>query len=299
LYEPRLAFIFPAFVNEYPDDASAILPGFNDIFLENIRKGAEIVSRCIASFDFGTRNFLEDEAKTQLITYIYSCTVADMLNEKGIKPDFITGFSMGLYGALYHAGSITFGTGLQLISKAYLSCIRILASRQFAMGGIIGLSNGDILELIEKNNLSAEITNQNSIVSFTISGLYDEVTLILEKAREEGALHTRLLKASIPYHSKYMEDSVETFEPFVSFFEISSPVTPVVSQIDQSFLSTPELVRKELTRNLFTHTNWMETQYHLSKLGVKSFVECGPGKNLAKNSKFLEGDFRFYLPAEL
>ena len=206
---------------------------------------------------------------------------------------------MGLYGALCHSGSISFGTGLQLISKAYLACIRTLASRQFGMGGTVGLTSEDLQGLIEKHYLSVEIINQNSKVSFTFSGLFDEVTLLLEKAREEGALHASLLKASIPYHSKYLESSAETFDPFVSFFEINDPVIPLISQIDQSHLSTADLVRKELVRNLFTHTNWMDTQYHLVKLGVKSFVECGPGKNLAKNARFLEGDFRYYFPSEL
>jgi hypothetical protein len=49
-----------------------------------------------------------------------------------------------------------------------------------------------------------------------------------------------------------------------------------------------------VVKNLFTPLNWFRTQSELIKSGINLFIECGMGKNLVKNSKFIEGDYKFY-----
>lgn len=299
MYQPRLAFVFPAFANDYPPDAKDVLPGFLPRFRETLALTPKRIATCLERFDFGSNNFLEDEFKTQLITYAYSCTLSDMLKQKGVLADFISGFSMGIYAALYHAGSITYETGLSLVSKAYLDSIQCLKSRQFTMGTIIGLSQRDVTSLIEQHNLPLEIINLNSPISITISGLMYHVNLLLDRAMEEGAMKTRILKVSVPYHTRYLAPVAESFSAHVKEAEISTPNTPIVSQIDQSILQGPVAIREELVKNLYHHLSFMHTHQKLLELGVKSFVECGPGKSLTRNSRFLEGEFRFYHPVEL
>ncbi len=173
----RLAFVFPAFVSEYPGDAAAILPDFEARFRVTLKRAADAVAPCLVSFSFDGNNFLEDEFKTQFITYAYSCTAADILRERAPEPGYLSGFSMGIYAALYHAGSISFETGLKLISKAYLDSLQCLKSRQFTMGTTIGLSLEDLTGLIERNNLPVEVTNLTSRYAITFAGLFDDVSL--------------------------------------------------------------------------------------------------------------------------
>ena len=51
--------------------------------------------------------------------------------------------------------------------------------------------------------------------------------------------------------------------------------------------------KNETVRNLFTSLNWYKTQLYLQELGVKRFVECGSGKGIMKNARFIEGDAVF------
>lgn len=299
MYEPKLALVFPAFANEYPADAKDILPGFELRLKNKLNLTPKRIATCLERFDFDSNNFLEDEFKTQLVTYAYSCTLSDMLNEGGVQADYLTGFSMGIYAALYHAESIDYETGLTLISKAYLDSIQCLKSRQFTMGTTVGLSLTDMIGLIEQNNLPLEIINLNSPVTITISGLFDDVNKLLEKAIEEGALKTRMLKVSVPYHTRYLAPVAETFSQHAREVEINTPTTPVISQIDQSILHGPVAIREELVKNLYHHLSFMHTHQTLLDLGVRSFAECGPGKSLTRNSRFLEGKFRFYHPGEI
>ena len=149
-----------------------------------------------------------------------------------------------------------------------------------------------LTDLIEKHNLPLEIINLNSPITITISGLMHHVSLLLEKAVEEGALKTRILKVSVPYHTRYLAPVAESFTSHVREAEIGMPSVPVVSQIDQSILHGPMAIREELVKNLYHHLSFMHTHQRLLELGVKSFVECGPGKSLTRNSRFLEGEFQ-------
>jgi malonyl CoA-acyl carrier protein transacylase len=69
---------------------------------------------------------------------------------------------------------------------------------------------------------------------------------------------------------------------------------PIVSLVDQDILLEEHVLKQEVVRNLFTSLNWYETQLYLQELGVTRFVECGSGKGIVKNSKFIEGDAESY-----
>jgi len=289
----KIAFIFPAFAHEYPEESFRGSAHFHKRFYELLGEASRLINPCLERFDPVNNTFLEDEYKTQLVTYVYSSTVSDTLRSGGIHPHFAVGLSMGIYAALYHANSISFETGLRLVSKAWLESIRCLKSKQYGMGGIIGLSEQDAEILIEKNHLQAEITNISSDYSITLSGLFDHIVTLLELARAEGALHTRLLKASVPYHTGILLQARESFRRIVSEMPLRAPSVPVISLVDQKILNTEEEVREELVRNLYTHLHWKKTQEALLEQGVNVLVECGPGRNLAKNARFIKGDFSF------
>ena len=74
------------------------------------------------------------------------------------------------------------------------------------------------------------------------------------------------------------------------------PVVPVVSLIDQKILREEQSLRDEIIRNLYTPMNWFHTQLLLQQKGVSVFIECGSGKALTKNAKFIEGDAIFLSP---
>ncbi|HNW75355.1 MAG TPA: ACP S-malonyltransferase [Bacteroidales bacterium] len=295
MYLQEPAFVFPAFANNYTHEAKEALPGLEIRFREMLT----LFSEDLARFDFVTNNFLGDEFLTQVITYAYSCAVSDMLREKGYRAAYVSGFSMGIYSALYHAGSITYKTGLDLLSKAYHDSVECLPDETFTMGTVIGLSPSDVNGLVEKYRLPLEIINQSSPVTITVSGPSAPVRRLLEEAIGEGALKTHILNVSVPYHTHYLEPVAVSFSVHARNAAIHPPTIPVLSQIDQRILHTADDIREELVKNLFRHMNSMNAHETLLSLGVKTFVECGPGRGMKRNARFLEGDFRFYHPSEL
>jgi [acyl-carrier-protein] S-malonyltransferase len=297
--EKPIAFIFPAFVTEYPEDPSSNLPGFVSYYKSFLRKAAIAIDTELIEFNYNAKNFLGDELRTQLMTYLLCCSYSEFLKEKNIVPSMCAGYSMGIYAAAYQAGSISFEDGLFLIRRAFLEINKITAGKKYGMGTVLGLSREDINQIMDERSGMAEITNQNSPFSFILSGLLEEIKKILDRALNEGALNIRLLNVTIPYHSKLLEGTKESFMSFIESLFFKDPETPVVSLIDQSVLKDSRAFQKEIVRNLYTPLNWYQTQLQLQKSGIRSFIECGPGKTLVKNAKFVEGESRFYSVSSL
>jgi malonate decarboxylase epsilon subunit len=294
LSDNHLAFVFPAFASDYTDHPGKQLPGFVASFNTLLHSAGNSIDASLMDFSFTGNTFLEDELHTQYLTYIYSCAAANSLRNLGFSPSVNAGYSMGIYASLFDAGSVSFETGLELITLAFHSLSNAIGQAAFGMGSLIGLTGRDIHHLIDQSDLRVEITNQNASHSFVVSGYHEDILKLMELAKEEGALHLRDLEVSIPYHSSFLKEGAMNFAEQISHLEIKKPENQIISLIDQTFLSTPSIIRQEVVNNLFYALNWFRTKQVMLERHISVFVECGPSKGLVKNSKFVDGNFRFY-----
>ncbi len=291
--DSSLAFIFPAFANDYTDHPGTRIAGFTEHFNKLLLTASTGPEPALAGFSFEKCNFLDSELLTQFITYIYSCAASQTLRESGIKPVCTAGYSMGVYAALCDAGVIDFASGLRLIRSAYEAIVNVTRGRSYSMGTLIGLNRQDIDRIVAQSGDELEITNQNSPFAFVISGDYTQVLRALEAAREEGALHTRQLNVNTPYHAAFLRDAALEFEKSVSRISFSPPSCPLLSLINAQELGNAHEIRQELTNNLYHPLNWFKTLTCMLEKGIETFIECGPSKGLVKNARFVEGKFRF------
>ncbi len=297
--EKSLAFVFPAFANEYPDDPFHHLTGFAKYFEKCLQQAAELVSPDLAEFNFKTRTFLDDELKTQFITYIFSCALSSYFKDRGISSAYSAGYSMGIYAAFFHSDIVSFQNGLKLIYRAYKSIRTVTSNAKFSMGTVIGLSRDDVLGIIEQTGSHVEITNQNNVCSFVLGGIEEDIRKLLDFAKSEGALSTNVIPVSGPYHTSYINPPGADHQMIMRGIQFNNPAVPVVSLIDQKILKGEQSLRDEIIRNLYTPMNWFKTQLYIQHLGVSGFIECGIGKGLTKNAKFIEGDAVFLSPSNL
>ena len=250
--EKTLAFVFPAFVSEYPDDPVHHLTGFAEYFRKYLHQAAEQVSPELIQFNFRTRTFLDDELKTQFITYIYGCALSSFLKDQGFSSSYCAGYSMGIYTAFFHADVISFQDGLKLISKAFESIRTVTRSIPFSMGTVIGLTRDDVLEILNQTGSRVEITNQNSVCSFVIGGPEEDIRKSLDLAKSEGAISTRVIPVSDPYHTSYINPPGADHRMIMAGINFKDPMVPVVSLIDRKILKEEQSLRDEIIRNLYT-----------------------------------------------
>ncbi len=292
--QKKLAFVFPPFASDYPDDPFTNLTGFEDCFRKYLSRASEFADPDLINFSIPSITFLDDELKTQYISYIQACSLIAWFRAKGVVPVYCAGYSMGVYAALFQAEVISFLDGLVLIRQAFKEIKKVIGSTPYGMCAIIGLNQDDLEQIISKEKTNLKLAIQNSVCSFAISGTSEDLVRLTESAQKEGALSTRVLNVSVPYHSDFLKDTAPGFSEFVNQMQFRSPKMPIVSLIDQELLLEEHLLKNEVVRNLFTSLKWYETQLYLQELGVNRFVECGSGKGIVKNARFIEGDALFY-----
>ena len=289
----KTAIIFPAFVSEYLGIELQAIKSSENNFRDKISVASGILKTDLAGFDFLSDNFLADELKSQYISYIYSCTVADILKEKQIKPSFVCGYSMGLYAALYYCGAVNFQNGLLLVKRAWDAISGACLGGSYGMGMIIGLDEAEIRSWCDEQK-DAWICNQNNPHTFIISGTLKSVSLILDKAKAEGALRTNLLPVSKPYHSQLLGKAKGRLQDFLGTTRFDEPVYPYFSCLDNKMIVKGSGFRDEVARNIDSHMNWLLTMDHLISLGTAVFFECGAGDGLTRNFRFIGGNYKAF-----
>lgn len=291
----KTAFIFPAFISEYLGNEIQLLESFSGNLPHLLQIASDITEDDYNNISIDDVLYTEDELRSQVITYIFSCCLSDVLIRKGIKPDLMAGYSMGLYAALYTGKAISFDEGIKLIKEAFLISRSVIGKINSAMGSIIGLTFKEIDAIIQENELQVEIANTNSVHSHLVTGPKEEVDTLLTKAQEIGALNISLLKVSTPYHSELLKPTKENFQNYIqNKIDLKSNQFPIVSSINQAVVNTADQISNELVKNLFTRINWMETFNRMFALGIKQFIECGAGKSLYKIGRFIPGEFTIY-----
>jgi len=293
LAEHKIAFVFPAFISDYRDDPSKTVPRFDELFREYLSRAAEYTDKELLAFDRDSNPMLGDELRNQYISYIYGCVSARILMDSGNMPSMLAGYSMGIYAALHTAGSISFETGLSFIGQAYHSIRKFLPDNNYAMCGVIGLSENDIRAIALDRNLSLVIVNRNSNFSFILAGSSFHINVFMLKAKEEGALHVRSLGVSIPYHTDLLAEAAVELSGAVLKAEIHSPVIPLISVLEQDIITDAVRAGTEVVNNIHKPFNWLGTQLKMHDSGIEVFTECGPSQALRKNSKFIPGAGKF------
>ncbi|MBP6872260.1 MAG: ACP S-malonyltransferase [Bacteroidales bacterium] len=247
----------------------------------------------LTGFDFAENPMPDDELKSQYIAYIYSCAVADGLLAQNTAPVHVSGYSMGIYAALYYCGAIRFTDGLFLIRSAWEKISEATGDNRYGMGMIIGLKEDDITRFRGYGE-NVEICNRNNPYTYIISGKRDAVEAILSASLEEGALRASLLPVSMPYHSMILQTASARFGDAIRQTDIKNGKPVYFSALSQEEIITGDGLRRELICNIFSRMNWYETMKSLIEKGVTAFYECGAGDGLTKNFRFIGGSFKAY-----
>ena len=290
--ENKTAFIFPAFITEFTRNEIEFLDKNYIDFNDYLHKASVALNIDLPEFSYNTDVYINDELNSQLLTYLLSCAFSDILQKKGIVPELIAGYSMGIYASFYAAKSITIEDGAKLIFNAYNLVKNLTGTRIYGMGAIIGLSTEDVGNVIKDSAPDVEIININNKHSLVIAGKKNDVLSVLKKAKEEGAFSTVELTVDTPYHSKYLLKYSDPFQKYINTISIKSAEIPIISTYDQREFTKLSEIKSELIFNLTGKINWYKTMQKLIHEKANVFYECGAGKDLKKIARFIQGDYK-------
>jgi [acyl-carrier-protein] S-malonyltransferase len=205
-----------------------------------------------------------------------------VLQEKGLKPDFVAGHSLGEYSAHVAAGTLTFADALRTVRNRGKYMQEAVPVGVGAMAAILGMPFDQVSEITidAANGEVCQAANINSPEQIVISGNAGAVDRAIKLAHERGAKKAVSLPVSAPFHCSLMQPAQDRLARDLRGLSFQNPSYPVVCNVDAAIATSAEASREALIRQVTGSVRWEPSVRLLIEKGVDLFVEVGPGKVL-------------------
>jgi len=210
---------------------------------------------------------------TQPSLYVVESILADILRERGHKPDVVAGHSLGEYIALYIAGAFEWSAGLHLVKR------RAELMDSAAGGMMAALMNFDReqLETALDQTPDAVLANDNSPAQVVISGTPEAVREVISQVKAKRAIP---LRTSGAFHSPLMAAAAAEFRDILESVEFQPVVVPVMSNVDPFPSTDANILKQRLSQQMTGSVRWREISLQLPTQGIEQVMEIGPGNVL-------------------
>jgi [acyl-carrier-protein] S-malonyltransferase len=229
----------------------------------------------------------EDQLRLTEITQpaILTTSVAAwrVLNEHGIKPNFVAGHSLGEYSALVAAGTLTFVDAVRTVRNRGKYMQEAVPVGVGTMAAILGMPWEKVAQVCQDaaQGEVCQAANINSPEQIVISGNTAAVERAAKLADERGAKRAKLLPVSAPFHCSLMKPAQDRLAADLDSITFNKPAIKVVCNVDAALLEDAARSRDALIRQVTGAVKWDQSVRLLIAQGAETFVEVGPGKVLS------------------
>jgi [acyl-carrier-protein] S-malonyltransferase len=228
----------------------------------------------------------EDQLRMTEITQpaILTASIAAwrVLNEKGMKPNFVAGHSLGEYSAHVAVGTISFSDAVRTVRNRGKYMQEAVPVGVGTMAAVLGM-DFETLWGVCRDAAQGEVcepANINSPDQIVISGNTAAVERAVILADERGAKRAKLLPVSAPFHCSLMKPAQDRLAADLKALSFKNPSVPLVCNVDATLLHDADRSRDALVRQVTGSVKWDPCMRVLIAQGVQLFVEVGPGKVL-------------------
>ena len=264
-------------------------PGMGKEFYEKFPAFRTAFDSAVLDFDLHRICFedpdsvLNQTQYTQPCMVAFACGVSAVLEEKGIKPDYTAGLSLGEYSALEASGVFTPKQAIELAAYRGRAMADAAKGIDCGMTAVLSLDREALAQCCaQAAGLGCvQICNYNCPGQLVIGGEKAAVDKAAEFAKAAGARRCIPLKVSGPFHTRLMAPAgdalAKRFET-ESFGKMQIPVLFNCLGREMSAAdSIPELLVKQVQSSVYME----DTLRRLGELGVTHILEVGPGNALS------------------
>lgn len=213
---------------------------------------------------------------------IFIVSVAAVAALKARVPDIsfdaTAGLSSGEWAALYFAGAVSFEDALRVLQARGRYMQECCEQNPGAMIGVIGLGLPALEAIAAEADI--QVANFNSPGQTVLSGTVEGVEKAEQLAKDAGAKRAIRLPVAGAFHSRLMQPAADRFLEFLSDIQLSIPAIPVISNVTGEPHGSPQSIRALMAEQVTASVQWVANVENLGKMGIKGYLECGPGKVL-------------------
>jgi len=234
----------------------------------------------------GPEDQLQLTKNTQPAILIVSYSIFKVLKDefnfdyKSIK--YFAGHSLGEYSALVCSDALDFSDALYLLHERGKAMQEAVPVGKGSMIAILGLKIEDINKLLKEDKDMegvCEIANDNAEGQVIVSGDKEKVDQ-LKKNLKEKKIRFIPLKVSAPFHCALMKPAADIMKNKINNVQFKDPSFEIINNVTAKAEKSSDKIKKLLIDQIFSTVKWRESLVNMSNLGVKYFIEIGPGKAL-------------------
>lgn len=243
--------------------------------------GYNVLSLCLTE----PKEVLDTTRITQPALFTTSIAGLRLLLQQEITPDVVAGHSLGEYSADVAAGALGFAQALMVVARRGEFMEEAGMQNPGRMAAILGLSFEEVSHICKESG--AQIANINSETQIIIAGGNDTVVNAVKLAENRRG-RVKYLDVSIAGHCKLMEPAKQRLQILLEGEHIGDPKLPIITNATGDYARSGSEVRQSLIDQMTKSVLWLDTVRRMSRDGVTSYIEVGPGNvltNLMKRIK--------------
>lgn len=281
--EHNTAFVFPGQGSQYAGmgkDVAEKYPVARKLFDDiDASLGYSISKLCFE----GPEEQLKLTENTQPAILAVSSAIHAVLEERGAtRRDLVAGHSLGEYSAIVSDGGLPPAEAAHIVHLRGKFMQEAVPVGTGAMAALIGPSVEDARAICEEaaQGEVVSVANINAPGQIVIAGTKSAVDRAIEVAKKRGVRRALPLPVSAPFHCELMKPAEERLRPVLESAHFKDLWVSLVSNVDASPIGTATAMRNALLRQVASPVRWVESVQKMISMGVRRFVEVGPGSVL-------------------
>jgi acyl transferase domain-containing protein/acyl carrier protein len=207
--------------------------------------------------------------------------ITQVLAAYGMQPDMVMGHSLGEYGALVAAGSLTFAAALEAVSARGREMAALSVDDNGAMAAVFG-PLPEIERIVADTPGYVVVANINSNNQAVVGGATASVTQAIEQFSAAGMQAVRI-PVSHAFHTSIVEPAAVPLVATLRRLDVQPPRIPIVANVTGEFYpsdATSETMLDYLGKQVSSPVQFVRGLHTLYEAGARVFVEVGPKRAL-------------------